>query len=130
MKKAQAILYAPESYWTLPPDLKRALTNGCGPSGWLNKLVPDTMWGLVITPVCNIHDYQYAIGRTIEEKEEADRVFLNNLIRWIDANTTNGILRRLRYHRAYAYYQAVKLHGGVAYWAGKNLVGTMRLVTA
>lgn len=115
-----AILFAPEQYWRLTEELRRELTNGCGAGGWLNKLIPETMWGLNVTPVCNIHDYMYAVGDDHEDKEEADRVFRNNLLRWIDANTHGWLLRRLRYNRAQVYFEAVQHFGGPAFWHGKN----------
>lgn len=129
MPTPAALLFAPESYWTLDPVAKDQLVNGCGPRGWLAWLVPDTNWGLVITPVCNIHDYMYAIGRDEADRVEADQVFLNNHLRWIDAMTSLTVLRRLRYRRAQHYYVMVRNYGGPAFWDGKNPVDTMQLVT-
>lgn len=60
----------------------------------------------------------YHVGQTVADKEEADRVFLNNLLRLIEAGS--GWLKMLRRRRALDYYQAVVAFGGPAYWAGKN----------
>lgn len=116
----EAVLYAPAAYWTLDPAGKKALVNGCGPRGWLVDLVPDTIYGLSIKPVCDIHDYMFAVGDSVEDMNLANRVFRNNLRRWIDANTTSGWLRKLRYRRAVKYVKAVEMWGGPAFWAGKN----------
>ena len=43
-------LKAPEEYWSLTDDQKAARFNGCGSKG-SGALVPDTMYGLNITPV-------------------------------------------------------------------------------
>jgi len=43
-------LKAPEKYWSLTDDQKAAMCNGCGPKKF-GYLVPDTMYGLNITPV-------------------------------------------------------------------------------
>ena len=113
-------LYAPQSYIQANPHDRTYRVNGCGPGGWLNRLVPDTIYGLDVSEACNIHDWMYFVGLTIEDKERADRVMLNNLIRIIDANTSFGWLRRLRYRRARTYYDAVCTFGGPFFWHGKN----------
>ena len=43
-------LKAPKEYWDLTDDEKAEFCNGCGPKGY-GYLVPDTMYGLKITPV-------------------------------------------------------------------------------
>ena len=121
-------LYAPASYWDLSQEVKDTIVNGCGTGGWLGKIVPDKIYGLRITAVCNIHDYMYQVGETEEDKQEADSVFLNNLIRVIDANTDAWLMRRLRYNRARIYYEAVEHFGGPAFWHNKNPEETMGLV--
>ena len=122
-----AELYAPAKYWDLTPEVKRKLVNGCGTGGWLGKIVPETIYGLSVKAACNIHDYMYHVGETMADKEEADNVFLNNMIRIIDANTRYWFMRRLRYNRARVYYEAVEHFGGPAFWSEKNEAGTMYL---
>jgi len=61
----------------------------------------------------------YAKGKLIDDKHEADRVFLNNMVRVIDTESCR-ILRALRRYRAMSYYNAVRDFGGPAYWANKN----------
>jgi len=114
------LLYAPESYVSAPPEVRAAVANGCGPGGWKVDIVPDTIWGLDISAACNIHDWMYAAGTTIADKDEADRVLLNNMLRLIEAAGGWRILRALRRHRARIYYEAVRHFGGPAFWAGKN----------
>jgi len=112
-------LFAPKEYWQASPELREEISNGCGPKT-LGFLVPDTMWGLCVSPCCDIHDWMYRFGWSIEHKAEADRVFLNNLIRLIQARTRNRVLCWLRLRRARTYYEAVRIFGGPAFWAGKN----------
>lgn len=111
-------LYAPPEYWRLTPEQKAGICNGCGSrsTAW----VPDTIWGLSIKAACNIHDYMYHAGATQEDKDEADIVFLNNMLRIIQAETLWPVLARLRAHRARIYYRAVRDFGGPFFWAGKN----------
>jgi hypothetical protein len=115
-------LFAPAGYWTCSDSVRLRIVSGCGPGGgWKALLVPETLWGLSVNEACNIHDWMYHVGETIEEKKEADRVFLNNMIRIIDAKTRWNWLKRLRLRRAKIYYLAVCWFGGPAFWAGKNM---------
>lgn len=119
-KTATVELFAPEGYWTLTPAQKKDLCNGCGPKKLAGWIIPDTIWGLCITAACDIHDYMYRTGNFYADKTEADRVFLNNMIRLIDARTRYRWLKLLRLLRAYTYYRAVDLFGGPFFWFGKN----------
>ena len=64
----------------------------------------------------------YYVGETIEDKAEADRVFLNNMLRLVEADNTwfGRVLKMLRRRRALEYYEGVTAFGGPAYWEGKN----------
>ena len=116
---ARVELYAPEAFWQLAPADKAALCNGCGAKGFGGWLVPDTLWGLSIEPACDIHDAMYHWGRTRQDKAAADRVFLNNMLRLVEAHS-GRLLKWLRRYRAVSYYAAVRDFGGPAFWAGKN----------
>jgi len=124
MNVIQMQLYAPASYIAAPPETRLQVVNGCGPGGWKVDLVPDRMWGLDVSPACDIHDWMYVVGLTLADKEEADRVFLNNLLRLIDSapgwHNQLWLLKRLRRNRARFYYEAVQHFGGPAFWSGKN----------
>lgn len=113
-------LYAPESYWAATPDELGQVVNGCGTSGWKGKLVPETLYGLSVSESCNIHDWMYHHGKDINDKNVADRVFLNNMIRTIEDEGGFCLLRKLRLRRARLYYRAVENFGGPAFWANKN----------
>jgi hypothetical protein len=120
-------LFAPPEYWRLTDEERSQFR--CGPGrGVLEWLVPETMYGLTITPACAIHDFSYRIGQNDQDKTDADDVFLNNMVRIIEAHTNNKILLCLRLRRAKTYYQMVKQFGGVAFWSGKNLPSEMGLV--
>lgn len=120
-----ALLYAPAAYVNAATVVRRLVVNGCGTGGWKGALVPETIYGLDVTAACNIHDWMYVAGETIADKEEADRTFLNNLLRMVDASGGPWLLRRLRRRRARIYYEAVKIFGGPAFWHNKNPQGTM-----
>lgn len=114
------ILYAPASFLNAPKSQLVSTCNGCGAANsWFRP--PSRIYGTLIIYACIIHDWMYAFGRTIEDKEEADRVFLNNMLRLINRDKKKWykptILQR---RRALKYYMAVKCFGGEAFWVGKN----------
>jgi len=113
-------LYAPASFIAASAEVRAAVVNGCGAGGWKIDLVPDSIYGLDVSDVCDIHDWMYEAGETLADKEEADRVMLNNLLRKINAKTKYAWLRWLRRKRALKYYQAVAEFGAPAFWADKN----------
>ncbi len=123
---SKTVLYAPEDYWNLSPSEREEICNGCGTKGLGGWFVPDTLWGLSIKEACNIHDYMYWAGRTEANREEADRVFLNNMMRIILAES-GVILRFFRRYRAVSYYGAVQDMGGPAFWNSKNSPETMKV---
>lgn len=115
-----AKLYAPAEYWRLSVSARAELTNGCGPSGWKNGLVPDNLLWVDIGSACDIHDWMYYVGQTEADREEADRVFLNNMLRIVEAESANALTRFIRRRLALHYYGAVRDYGAVYFWADKN----------
>lgn len=122
-----ARLFAPAAYWSLSPDA-RAELNGCGPAGWKGKLIPDHILLVSIKPACDIHDYMYAVGRTEADREEADRVFLNNILRIIEEKSQNWFTRMIRRRLALHYYAAVRDFGAIFFWDDKNPPETFRAI--
>ena len=95
-------------------------TNGCGRDGLEEWLIPDTIWGLDISPVCRVHDimYQQAQERARRHKDQArltaeeqfaDGVMSCNLVQLIQQKTGSAILRWLRLRRAHKYTDAVSM---------------------
>lgn len=112
-------LFAPSAYWTLSTAARLSICNGCGTKG-IGKVVPEHIWGVCITTACYIHDFMYHIGETIADKEEADRTFLNNMIRLIENESKFFLAKRIRLRCAYGFYAAVRDFGGPAFWNAKN----------
>ena len=113
--KLKNLLTAPNGYWNLSPEDKARICNGMGAKNSLiSRFIPNTMYGLDVEECGNIHDYEYEVGGTIEDKEAADRRFLNNMLRII--NKKGGFLAPFRRSRALTYYQAVLYMGGPAFW--------------
>lgn len=115
-------LFAPDSFKSASTVERDKICNGCGAANSKFDFVPDSIYGLKICSACDIHDWMYHFGETIEDKEQADRVFLNNLLRLIEAQTgtLNRLLKPLRRRRALKYYEAVVAFGGPAFWSKGN----------
>jgi hypothetical protein len=124
----KALLYAPEDYWTTPERILNEIAHGCGPGWFGNKLVPDKLLGLSIKDACRIHDYMYAMGETNADRCEADRVFLNNMLRLVDSAGSNWLITKLRRRMALSYYKKVANYGSLFFWKGKNPGPTMQAV--
>lgn len=106
-------------YLKLTPEQKNKIVNGAGPSGaWYNFLIPNTLYGLSLTEVFNIHDFDYYSGVTLMDKERADTRLLDNMFSVI--NHTGGVLSGLRRRRALKYYEAVVIGGEKAFLKGKG----------
>ena len=115
-------LYAPESYWKISYEEHTSICNGCGAANSKIDMIPDTIYFVNISEACNIHDYMYYIGETINDKKNADMIFLENLLTITNTESSNGFMKWLRRRRAIKYYLAVKYFGNSAYWTGKNRV--------
>lgn len=113
-------LYAPDSYMSASAEVRDQIINGCGTAGWKGALIPDSLYGLSIHDCCDIHDWMYTVGQVLADKEEADRVFLNNMVRLIGYRRSNWFIRGLRLRAARDYYEAVACFGGPAFWANVN----------
>lgn len=123
MASSKVHLYAPPSYWRARKKgiINQYVDGGCGPGKFGDKLIPDKILGVDVRPACEIHDWMYMMGESQEDKDKADRVFRNNMVRLIMAHPARPRwLRRLRLWLAHKYYMAVHRYGGPAFWIYKN----------
>lgn len=115
-------LDASQAYRDALPEVVAQVVNGCGPGGWKFDIIPDTVLGLSIKEACNIHDWDYTVGLTEQDKEAADKRFRRNCTALV--NNATGfwarVLRRHRHLRVDEYYTAVRLFGDAAFWANKK----------
>lgn len=117
----QGKLFAPVSFKTLPIITLMEICNGCGAANAKFDFVPDKIYGTYIGYACHIHDFMYNEGKTIEDKDEADRIMRNNMLRLIDMDSHKWWKpTKLQRIRASIYYWTVQQLGGPAYWADKN----------
>lgn len=116
---APLTLYAPQAFINATPEQRASVSNGCGPSGWKLAFLSNYLFGLNIAPACDIHDWMYAFGETEDQRNEADRVFRNNMLRIIVYAGGGKFIRFLRCRKAKHYYKLVHDFGSVFYWDGK-----------
>jgi len=121
-------LFATAEYWSLSEVKRTIISNGCGPGGWKANFIPDHILYINIIEACNIHDYMYSVGASEYDREEADRVFMNNMMRIIEGTEQLWFMRRLRRRLALEYYQQVRDFGAVYFWKGKNPDSTMKII--
>lgn len=99
-------LYAPEGYE--PPNGE--VPDCCGAGRGLGEaLVPETMWGLRISPACHIHDFSWEVADR-EDFTFTNFLFLANLLILI-WHGSSKLMYWLRSYRAMTYFNAVQVVG-------------------
>jgi len=117
------MLLAPTTFWEASFQEIEDKTGGCGPGAIGDWFVPDTMYGESVFLACQIHDWMYGEGKTLEDKKIADRVFLWNITVLIQEEPETmerekEILDPFRLRRGMTYYEAVSLAGNAAFEKG------------
>ena len=103
-------LIASPKFWAMSEAEIDFRYEGWGPGKIGNRWVPDTFYGLDVRIAWQVHDYDYEVGRTSQEKQEADCRLLHNLYIIIQSEPANW-LTALRYERAVNYYEMVMIAG-------------------
>lgn len=114
------ILLAPESFIRTAPHKLIEVCNGCGAANSRYDFVPDTLVGAYVGYACFIHDWQYHVGITEEDKRQADKDFRENLLVLIKMESASLLVITLRYVLCLVYYLGVKHKGYESFWEGKN----------
>ena len=81
-------LLAPACFWSLSPEERSRVGNGCGPSGWKDvgfDPIPDDPFGFNVHEACRIHDFMYECGTTPDDRRCADDIFEENIGRIMEA---------------------------------------------
>ena len=106
------LLISSDAYKNAPHyDIKKKICNGVGPAGFWGKFIPETIWFLNVSEAANIHDWDYEVGITEEDRIIADSRFLRNLLKIIEIKTKWKWLKKLRITRARFYFLAVSFLG-------------------
>ena len=104
-------IFVPDNFWGFDEVELAVFTNGCGPRGFGDKIVPDKLLFLSVKAACIIHDFSYNMGETPEDKNRADFNFLVNMLHIINAKSRFWPFKMIRRRLALAYYDAVSEFG-------------------
>ena len=109
-------LITPAGYYGIPK--KERDSWGCGPGGFGDWFVPDTVYGLSVKPACQRHDFRYRFRKDKNEKTRKldDLELLANLQIIIHNKTKGFFLRRFRFTRSRTMYWFVRKLGKSAYY--------------
>ena len=94
----------------------------CGAGHGLGeRLVPESVFGVRITPACYIHDHCWALAEpSWADFHAANSIFLHNMLAIIQTRSSHKLARAIRNYRALTYYNAVDIAGQDIFWALKN----------
>ena len=108
------------SFVKVPLSELALICNGCGAADSKWDYIPDRIIGSYIGHACFLHDWEYYLGTTKKEKEEADQRFKRNLLKIIKIKSTSIVIIALKYSIACLYYFGVKKFGKKAFWRNKT----------
>ena len=97
----------------------------CGPgSGLGDALVPDHIYGVIISPACYIHDTMFHMADPAwSDFHHSNSVFFHNILAIIEAHGTKKDKHK-RFYRAVTYYTAVDIGWGEdVFWRLKKRQG-------
>ena len=103
-------LRAPLDYYEASKEERDEIINRCGPDGFLNKFIPDHLFGLSIAEVCNIHDWEFSKAQSQDVLKKADLNFKNNLMVIVRNYTKNVFLKSIRQAAAKIYFWVVRAY--------------------
>lgn len=114
----RGVLNAPDSFKIAAIELLLSVCNGCGAAGSFFR-PPSTIYGVDITPACQIHDFAFYLGQTLKEFNTANDQFYDNIKVLLDMSPGFIKPKHLMAARALIYYKAVCWFGLSAFYAGK-----------
>jgi hypothetical protein len=96
-----------------PSNINVGFGPACGAGDGLSeKLIPETIYGLNITPACYIHDEMWRLANnTKEDFMLSNSVFLHNILTIINCINSNPLMQTIRSYRAMTYYNCVSTIG-------------------
>lgn len=97
----------------------------CGAGKGLgNIMVPETIYGLKVSPACFIHDKMFEWSEpSWKAFHYSNNVFHLNIRNIIRYRSANWFMRSIRYYRAVTYFNAVDGPGAYCFWGTKVAQG-------
>ena len=114
-------LIRPAGDWMWPESTFQRFPTYCGAGKIGDTIVPDTIFGLVISPACFIHDQMWTLAPpTWEEFHESNSIFLTNMTSINRVNTRFSLVRVFRQVVINDYYESVSHVGSHHFWSLKE----------
>lgn len=114
-----------DSTFSWPADSTLEFPPCCGPEKWNTRFyIFDKLFGLCISPACWVHDTMWDLAEpTWGDYHYSNSVFLHNILNIINVRSEMSVLRFLRRHKAFAYYDAIDIGGAKYFWQLKQEQG-------
>jgi hypothetical protein len=105
-------IIAPDEYFKSNLYKQLNTKTSCGPVGFLDRFIADSIFGVNVTLACSAHDFMYNKGETQYDKTIADELFHLNLKQLIkNSDNESRVLAFLRHSVAYIYKIGVNIFG-------------------
>ena len=93
----------------------------CGAGDTGDRFIPDTIWGVSISPACFIHDQMWTLAEASwADFHMSNAILFVNLAAIIQARSANWVTRDIRLARAATYLLAVSTAGAPIFWGMKT----------
>ena len=117
-------LVCPSEKFMWPHPTFKGFPSACGAGKLGDYLIPDTLWGLNVSPACYIHDQMWSLAEPSWSDFHASNALLFvNCAFIIQARSANFFIRDLRIARAATYLLAVSTLGAPIFWSLKEKQG-------
>lgn len=105
-----------------PYDTFEEFTSFCGAgSGIGDIIVPESIFGIKVSPVCYIHDIMWQMAEpSWRDFHHSNSVMLHNLLTVVHDKSANRFMEHLRNYRVVTFYNAVDTIGEPIFWASKK----------
>lgn len=112
------LLIAPENI-VFPTYLIEHFPHCCGAGeGIGDLLVPESVFGVIISAACFIHDFMWDnMTPSWEYFHASNSIFRTNMSSIINTESGNCLSRKLRMIRIMEYYEAVDHVGAIIFWS-------------
>jgi len=128
-------LEVPPGWADLTGRQRSAMQNGIGPDRWDEDARAKLDAGTQLKPAADVHDVDYCLGRTTQDRKDADQRFLRNCRKiimkdaggWIGRLVLGGIFKAARRALvARLMYRALRLGGKAAFNAASKTDSKVR----
>lgn len=107
---------SPQFFW---PDMKiySEFPTSCGAGKFGDTLIPDTVWGLCLSPACWVHDLSWTLAKqSWSDFFQTNNMFRKNMLKINEMTSGSFIEKSIRRAAIYRYYISVCSFGAYYFW--------------